>query len=67
MHVYGTGNIHRSHNYLRSYKILGLCCVAYLLDVISPNNGFKQKLKVLLSEVPAFTSTRTAIPERFFG
>lgn len=44
-----------------------LCCVAYLLDVISPNNGFKQKLKVLLSEVPAFTSTRTAIPERFFG
>ena len=27
-----------------------LCCVAYLIDAIHPNNNFKQKLKVLLSE-----------------
>lgn len=27
-----------------------LCCMAYLLDAICPNNGFKKNLKVLLSE-----------------
>lgn len=40
-----------------------LCCVAYLIDSIHPNNDFKRKLKVLLTEYPIVDIATMGFPK----
>ncbi len=43
-----------------------LCCVAYLMDAIHPNNNFKQKLKALLLEYPIVDVAAMGFPRGWY-
>ena len=44
-----------------------LCCIAYLLDAIRPNNGFKKNLKVLLSEYSIVDVAAMGFPKLWYN
>lgn len=44
-----------------------LCCIAYLLDAICPNNGFKRNLKSLLTEYPIVDVAAMGFPKLWYN
>lgn len=44
-----------------------LCCMAYLLDAICPDNGFKKNLKVLLSEYSIVDAAAMGFPKLWYN
>lgn len=44
-----------------------LCCIAYLMDAIHPNNTFKQKLKSLLTEYPIVNVAAMGFPKLWYN
>lgn len=44
-----------------------LCCMAYLLDAICPDNGFKKNLKVLLSEYSIVDTAAMGFPKLWYN
>ena len=44
-----------------------LCCVAYLLDAIHPKNGFKQRLKALLSKYAIVDVAAMGFPKLWYN
>lgn len=80
MFVYGTGNIHGNHNYLRNYKILGFKTrlyhrKSYMLNYVVllicwmqfAKNDFKKNLKVLLSEYSIVDVAAMGFPKLWYN
>lgn len=44
-----------------------LCCIAYLMNVILPDNTFKQKLKSLLAEYPIVDVAAMGFPKTWYN
>lgn len=44
-----------------------LCCVAYLMDAVCPDNDFRRKLKTLLEDYPIVDVAAMGFPKQWYN